>query len=97
MTRRTIYDLRKARDRAHLLEGLAVALANIDPMIELIKASQNPSEAKIKLLSQPWPAGDTLALLQQVNFDASRPSGLIPSMAFLLMATNYRLSRCRLF
>ncbi|HLF66811.1 MAG TPA: DNA gyrase subunit A, partial [Gammaproteobacteria bacterium] len=54
VTRRTIYDLRKARERAHILEGLAVALTNIDPIITLIKQSKNPQEAKEKLLTQIW-------------------------------------------
>lgn len=54
VTRRTIYDLRKARERAHILEGLAIALTNIDPIITLIKQSKNPMEAKEKLLGQIW-------------------------------------------
>ena len=57
VTRRTIYELRKARARAHVLEGLAVALANIDEVIALIKKSANPAEAKAGLLAKVWPAG----------------------------------------
>ena len=57
VTRRTIFDLRKARERAHILEGLAVALANIDEVIALIKASPSPAEARAALLARPWRAG----------------------------------------
>ena len=52
MTRRTVFELRKARERAHILEALAVALANIDPIIALIKASPTPADAKVKLVEQ---------------------------------------------
>ena len=57
VTRRTIYDLRKARERAHLLEGLAIALNNIDPIIALIKAAPSPAEAKVQLQAKDWEAG----------------------------------------
>ena len=54
VTRRTIFELRKARDRAHILEALAIALANIDPIIELIRRAPTPAEAKVALVAQPW-------------------------------------------
>ena len=76
VTRRTIYLLRKARDRAHVLEGLAVALANIDDMIELIKTSRNPDEAKKGLLARTWNAGLVAALLERADAARSRPDDL---------------------
>lgn len=76
VTRRTRFLLRKARDRAHILEGLAVALANIDPIIALIKASQNPAEAKQGLLSQAWTPGLVVDLLDRSDNAMSRPDDL---------------------
>ncbi|MCO6545829.1 MAG: DNA topoisomerase (ATP-hydrolyzing) subunit A [Gilliamella sp.] len=78
VTRRTIYELRKARERAHVLEGLAIALANIDPIIELIRAAATPSEAKTKLLSQAWQLGNVAAMLEKAGNDAARPEDLAP-------------------
>ena len=78
VTRRTVYELKKARDRAHLLEGLAIALANIDPVIELIKASPSPSEAKLKLTAQGWALGDVAEMLERAGDDAARPDWLEP-------------------
>ncbi|MFQ1018145.1 DNA topoisomerase (ATP-hydrolyzing) subunit A [Gilliamella sp. BG7] len=78
VTRRTIYELRKARERAHVLEGLAIALANIDPIIELIRAAVTPSEAKTKLLSQDWQLGNVAAMLEKAGNDAARPEDLAP-------------------
>ena len=76
VTRRTIYLLRKARERAHILEGLAVALSNIDEMIALIKASKTSAEAKEGLLAKTWDAGLVAALLNNADADRSRPDGL---------------------
>ncbi|MBO9662418.1 DNA gyrase subunit A [Dokdonella sp.] len=76
VTRRTIFDLRKARDRAHILEGLTVALANIDEMVELIKTSPSPDEAKQRMLARRWEPGLVRALLAAAGADASRPEGL---------------------
>ncbi len=76
VTRRTVYELRKARARAHVLEGLAVALANIDEVIELIKGSANPAEAKEGLVSRAWKAGVVSELLERSGSEASRPEGL---------------------
>ena len=76
VTRRTIFDLRKARQRAHVLEGLTVALANIDDMIELIKTSANPNEARERMLARTWEPGLVGALLAATGADASRPEDL---------------------
>lgn len=65
--RRTIFELNKARDRAHTLVGLAIAVENIDPVIELIRTAPNPQEAKDALLSRAWPAGDVEALVQLID------------------------------
>ncbi|MFT6901381.1 MAG: DNA gyrase subunit A [Colwellia sp.] len=73
VTRRTIFELRKARERAHLLEGLSIALANIDPIIELIKNSPTPSEAKEKLLARGWDLGNVAEMLSAAGDDAARP------------------------
>jgi DNA gyrase subunit A len=90
VTRRTVYDLRKARARAHILEGLAVALANIDPVIAMIKASPSPGEAKQKLLSQQWPPGVVVDMLNRAGADASRPDELSSELGFV--DESYRLS-----
>jgi DNA gyrase subunit A len=67
VTRRSIYDLRKANERAHILEGLAVALANIDEMIALIKRAKDPSEAKTQLMARAWHAADMITMLSRVE------------------------------
>lgn len=77
VTRRTVYELRRARERGHLLEGLAVALANIDPVIELIKASPSGAEARERLLAQGWLPGEVIGMLERAGGeDACRPEGL---------------------
>ncbi|MCF4009650.1 DNA gyrase subunit A [Rheinheimera sp. UJ63] len=76
VTRRTVYDLRKARDRAHILEGLAIALANIDEIIELIKTSTSPAEAKAGLVELGWKLGGVTAMLERAGEDAARPEWL---------------------
>ncbi len=76
VTRRTIFELRKARARAHVLEGLTVALANIDEMIELIKTSENPQVAKERMLGRTWEPGLVGALLAATGAEASRPDDL---------------------
>ncbi|AWL12042.1 DNA topoisomerase (ATP-hydrolyzing) [Saliniradius amylolyticus] len=78
VTRRTVFDLRKARDRAHILEGLAIALANIDPIIELIKASPSPADAKEGLVSRGWQLGHVTDMLERAGVDAARPDWLAP-------------------
>jgi DNA gyrase subunit A len=76
VTRRTVYELKKARDRAHILEGLAIALVNIDPIIELIKASGSPAEAKKSLIALGWDLGDVAQMLERAGNDAARPDWL---------------------
>lgn len=76
VTRRTIFELRKARERAHVLEGLAIALTNIDPIIALIKSSATPAEAREKLGSQGWPPGIVVEMLDRGDAADTRPEGL---------------------
>ncbi|MBE0359195.1 MULTISPECIES: DNA gyrase subunit A [Pseudoalteromonas] len=77
VTRRTVFDLRKARDRAHMLEGLAIALANIDPIIELIRNSPTPAEAKIALTERSWELGNVKSMLEKTGEDnVARPDWL---------------------
>ncbi|HBM84732.1 MAG TPA: DNA gyrase subunit A, partial [Halieaceae bacterium] len=90
VTRRTVYLLRKARERGHTLEGLAVALANIDAVIELIKASPSSAEAREKLIAQAWAPGDVLAMLERAGEDACRPDELEPQYG--LVDGQYHLS-----
>jgi DNA gyrase subunit A len=91
VTRRTIFDLRKAREKAHLLEGLAVALSNIDEMIALIKSSPSPQIAKEKMLEREWPAGNVIQLLERVEANDTRPEDLGPGFG-MVEADIYRLS-----
>lgn len=90
VTRRTVFELRKARERAHILEGLAVALSNIDAIIVLIKAAKNPQEARVSLSHQSWKPGVVIKLLQSADTAISRPSGLSPE--FGLNKAGYSLS-----
>jgi DNA gyrase subunit A len=90
VTRRTIFDLRKARERAHVLEGQAVALANIDEIIALIKASPNPAEAKVAMMARAWQSDVVTELLARTGAEDSRPDGLAPE--FGLTEAGYRLS-----
>ncbi|MEX0899920.1 MAG: DNA gyrase subunit A [Gammaproteobacteria bacterium] len=90
VTRRTIFDLRKARERAHILEGLAVALANIDPVIALIKASSGPAEAKEGLMAAVWEPGLVMEMIERAGADASRPDGLAPE--FGVVDGKYKMS-----
>ncbi len=90
VTRRTLFDLRKARARAHVLEGLAVALANIDEVIALIKAAPTPAEAKQALCDRVWKSGAVEAMLQRAGAEASRPDDLPPGYG--LTAEGYRLT-----
>ncbi|MCC8361721.1 DNA gyrase subunit A [Lysobacter sp. A6] len=83
VTRRTIFELRKARSRAHVLEGLTVALANIDEMIELIKTSANPNEARERMLERRWQPGLVGSLLAAAGADASRPDDLPAGVGLL--------------
>ena len=81
VTRRTVFELRKAREKGHILEGLAVALANIDPVIELIKQSPSGAEAKERLIATAWAPGNVIQMLERAGGeDACRPDGLDPSL-----------------
>ncbi|MCB5189607.1 DNA gyrase subunit A [Methylobacillus arboreus] len=90
ITRRTVYELRKARERGHVLEGLAVALANVDEMIALIKAAPTPPEAKRELMARTWKSPVVEEMLKRAAMEASRPEGL--SVDFGLTPDGYRLS-----
>lgn len=90
VTRRTLFDLGKAKDRAHVLEGLAVALANIDAVIALIKSAPGPKEAKEGLLAKPWKGGEVIAYLEKVGLDKTRPDQL--SDEFGVHGDEYRLT-----
>jgi DNA gyrase subunit A len=90
VTRRTVFELRKARERAHILEGLAVALANIDEVIALIKASSSRAEAREELMRREWAPGIVTDLLQRSGAEASRPDGL--ETRFGYQGDVYRLS-----
>ncbi|HHF7365284.1 TPA: DNA gyrase subunit A [Legionella bozemanae] len=93
VTRRTLFDLKKARARAHLLEGLGIALANIDEMIALIKKSPTPQDAKEALLAKLWQPGMVKAMLEKAGSNASRPDDLAPE--FGLNADGYKLSEAQ--
>ncbi len=90
VTRRTLYDLREARKKAHIQEGLAVALSNVDEIIELIKKSQTPAEAKVALMAKSWRSPVVEEMLKRAAADASRPEGL--EREFGLHKNGYRLS-----
>jgi DNA gyrase subunit A len=90
VTRRTLFDLRKARERAHILEGLMVALASIDEIIELIKASPSPAEARAALTARQWPPGAVTALLERAGATATRPENMTEEAG--LLGDHYRLS-----
>src|SRR5512146_122012 len=93
VTRRTIFDLAKARERAHIIEGLAVALANIDEVIALIKAAPSPADARTALLARPWSPGLVTELLARAGAISTRPNGLAPEVG--LNGGGYRLSEAQ--
>jgi DNA gyrase subunit A len=93
VTRRTIFDLRKARERAHILEGLAVALGNIDAVIETIKRSPSPPDARTALLARTWNAGAVSQMLERAGGTGTRPEGLAPDIG--LVTGGYRLSEAQ--
>ena len=90
VTRRTLYDLRKARERAHVLEGLTVALANLDEVIDLIKASSSPAEARAALVARSWAPGAVTGLLERTGAESTRPSDVEEGTG--LVDGAYRLS-----
>jgi len=93
VTRRTVFDLRKARQRAHILEGLAVALANIDEVIQLIKSSPNRAVARDALMSRSWEPGAVTGMLERSGSLSSRPDDLADG--FGLVEDGYRLSEAQ--
>ncbi len=93
VTRRTVFELRKARERGHILEGLAVALSNVDEIIALIKAAPTPADAKVGLMARQWRSPVVEEMLLRAASDASRPDGLAPE--FGLSAQGYRLSEAQ--
>jgi len=93
VTRRTVYDLRKARERGHILEGLAIALANIDEVIALIKASPSSAEAKVALMARAWGPGAVPEMLARAGSIQTRPDGLADDLG--LRDNGYRLSEAQ--
>ena len=93
VTRRAIFELRKARNRAHILEGQAVALANIDPVIALIKAAPTPAEARAALVAETWQSAAVREMLERAGADASRPDDL--AQEYGLSGAGYRLSEAQ--
>lgn len=90
VTRRSLFELRKARERIHILEGLTVALSNIDAIIQLIKSAANPNEAKTALLNQCWTSSEVAELLQKIDSSQTRPIDL--AAEYGLQPDGYRLS-----
>ena len=90
VTRRTIFELSKARDRAHILEGLAIALSNIDEIIALIKQSSSPAVAKVALIDKVWEPGVVMDMLNRSGSGSSRPEGISPDCG--LVGDKYRLT-----
>src|SRR3954469_15637438 len=90
VTRRTVFDLRKARDRGHILEGLAVALSNVDEVIAIIKGSPTPAVARTELMSRAWRSPLVEQMMQRASAEAFRPEALAPE--FGLSESGYRLS-----
>ncbi|WP_251979000.1 DNA gyrase subunit A [Salinicola avicenniae] len=92
VTRRTLYELRKARERGHILEGLTVAISNIDEVIELIKASSNAAEAKDKLLTREWQPGQVTGMLDRAGATSCKPEDLEEGFGLNDDRSQYRLS-----
>ena len=90
VTRRTVFELKKARERGHILEGLAVALSNVDEIIRIIKSSETPPIAREKLMGRAWRSALVEEMLARVEPDFSRPAGLAPQYG--LHADGYHLS-----
>ncbi|WP_440029875.1 DNA gyrase subunit A [Chromobacterium amazonense] len=90
VTRRTIFELKKARERGHILEGLAVALSNVDEIIALIKASEAPPQAKAALMARAWRSSLVEDMLSRVEGDKARPENIDP--AFGMKEDGYHLS-----
>ncbi|MBL8369265.1 MAG: DNA gyrase subunit A [Candidatus Accumulibacter sp.] len=93
LTRRTVFELRKARERAHIQEGLAVALDNVDEIIALIKASPTPADARRGLMARPWKSPTVAEMLRRAKLDATRPDGT--GLEFGLSESGYQLSEAQ--
>ncbi|MDB5809148.1 MAG: gyrase, subunit [Betaproteobacteria bacterium] len=93
VTRRTIFELKKARERGHILEGLAVALSNVDDVIALIKAAKTPAEAKEQLMARLWRSNLVEEMLSRVDPTSARPAGLAPEFGY--QKSGYRLSEAQ--
>ncbi len=93
VTRRTVFELRKARERGHILEGLAVALSHVDQVITLVKSAPNPAQAKSELMARTWPSALVSEMLSKVDAQQARPEGLLPEYG--LSAAGYRLSEAQ--
>jgi DNA gyrase subunit A len=94
VTRRTAYDLRQARNRGHILEGLAVALSNVDEIIALIKESPSPAEARVRLMGRAWRSQLVTEMLARANAELTRPEGLVRELG-LQADGGYRLSEAQ--
>ncbi len=92
VTRRTLFELKKARERGHILEGLTVAISNIDEVIELIKGSPSASEAKEKLLDRTWAPGQVTGMLERAGATSCKPEDLEEGFGLDTAGTQYRLS-----
>ncbi|WP_110650330.1 DNA gyrase subunit A [Salinicola peritrichatus] len=92
VTRRTLFELKKARERGHILEGLAVAISNIDEVIELIKASPNAAEAKEKLIARDWQPGQVTGMLERAGATSCKPEDLEEGYGLTDDRAMYRLS-----
>lgn len=92
VTRRTLFELKKARERGHLLEGLTVAISNIDEVIALVKAAPNPAEAKEKLLATTWQPGQVTGMLERAGATSCKPAELDEAFGLNTAATAYQLS-----
>ena len=90
VSRRTFFELKKAKERGHILEGLTIALSNIDAMIEMIKKSKDGAEARSKLLGKKWNPGNITAMLKKAGPDACKPEGMDDSIG--LKGKTYQLS-----
>lgn len=93
LNRRTVFELRKAREKAHTQEGLAVALDNVDEIIALIKAAPTPADARRELMARMWVSATVTEMLARASLDATRPEGIAPEYG--LSAQGYRLTEAQ--
>ena len=95
ITRRTVYDLKKARDRGHVLEGLAVALENVDEMIKIIKSAKTPPEAKIELMKQTWKSTVVESMLQKTSTGLSKQKVYLINLGSQKKVTSFPITRLK--